>query len=162
MKKANEYEEKAINNLREVYGMFIGSSSVVGEERPLTIVEKDENKNEESKETILETEKEVVENKVVKSDNNVSGNDVRQFTPIKIFGTKGVFFLIQVAASKSPISDDYLRRNYKENICGELMDGWNRYVINERFATLEEAEKYKASAGIRGSLVIAIKDGQKV
>jgi hypothetical protein len=160
MEKANKYEEKAINNLREVYGMFIGSSSVVGDERLL--VTNDENKIEKSKETETEVEENVAESENVNLDNNTIRKNVRNFTPIKIFGTRGVFFLIQVAASKSPISDDYLRRNYKEDIHGEMMDGWHRYVINQRFGTLEEAENYKANAGVRGALVIAIKNGKKV
>ncbi len=163
LEKAYKYEKKAIDNLREVYGMFISSSSAVGEDKPLTaVVEKEENKNHESEETTPDTDNDVAEKENVNTNKNAVRNNVRQFTPIKIFGTKGVFFLIQVAASKSPISDDYLRRNYKEDIYGEQMDGWYRYVINERFATLEEAEKYKGNSGIRGALVIAIKNGRKV
>ncbi len=163
LEKANKYEEKAINNLREVYAMFIGSSSVVGEERPLTaVVEKHQNKNIESEEIKLESENEVGENEDANVNSYAADNNGHKFIPIKIFGTRGVFFLIQVAASKSTISDDYLRRNYKEDIHGERMDGWYRYVINERFATLDEAEKYKANTGIRGALVIAIKNGKKV
>ncbi len=159
LKKANDYEAKAIGNLKEVYEMFIGSSSAVGKERPLDITEnKEETEEHEIDEVKLEPEKEEKESK----NNNEAINNVRQFEPIKILGTRGVFFLIQVAASKTPISEDYLRKNYKEDIHGELIDGWHRYVINKRFATLEETEKYKANTEIRGTLIIAIKNGQKV
>ena len=156
LKKANDYEKKAIDNLKEVYGMFIGSNGIVGEERPLNeIVSSKKEANEEVK---LEAKKEGVESKNVSEIKRT----VSQYKPIKILGTQGVFFLIQVAASKTPISEDYLRKNYKEDIHGQLINDWYRYVINRRFNTLEEAEKYKANAGIRGTFIIAIKNGQKV
>lgn len=157
LKKADNYETAAINNLKDVYGMFIGSNKIVGDERPANIVI--ETNESENKQNVIDEKKEETNTEIV---DNKTDNSNKTFVPIKVFGTKGVFFLIQVAASKTPISEDYLRKNYKENIHGELFGDWYRYVINERFATLEEAEKYKANAGIRGTLIIAIKNGQKV
>lgn len=156
--KADDFEKKALKHLTEVYEMFIGKNTAVGEERP--VAENDEG-TKEVKSVISDTENKVGENKTteVKVDENKA---YTTYVPIKINGSSGVFFLIQVAASKTPISEEKLKQSYKEIIHGELVKDWYRYVINEAFTTLEEAENYKKSIGIRGTLIIAIKNGQKV
>jgi len=156
--KADNYEKEAIQQLIEVYGVFIGSSSAVGNEKVLSEMVDETDKEEKIESVTLETDKEADE--IITEE--VEEKTSYSYVPIRIKGTNGVFFLIQVTASRTPIAQAKLRQSYKEDIHGELLKDWYRYVINERFATLEDAEKYKANAGIRGTLIIAIKNGQKV
>lgn len=172
LSKADKLEDEAISNLLEVYDMFIDKSKVIAENK----TEEVEN-NVAEKETVEEKEQgepilasiEDENNEVVENTANVDGNKTEienvvksEVVPIEIKGTKGVFFLLQVAASKTPISIEKLKLQFKSEISGDLFGEWYRYFINEKFSSLEEAENYKNELGAKGLFVIAFKNGKKV
>jgi hypothetical protein len=76
----------------------------------------------------------------------------------------GVYFKIQIGASKTPYTVDQLERNFKTNeSLGIEIDGeWTKYFIQKKFGAYEEALSFKENLKIRGSFIVAYKNGKKV
>lgn len=74
-----------------------------------------------------------------------------------------VSFHIQIAASRSPLDESFLRRIYsgdKEIICFNE-DNWHKYYIGE-FDTFTSAQAEANSIGVKGTFVISFCLGKKI
>jgi len=171
LEKANKYENRAIKNMEDVYAMFIGNSQSVGGEIVVagSVTNNAVEQNTKTDETSKTIEDEVnVENSntdsEVKEETKVddSKKEIVKKSPIKIQGSAGVFFLLQVAASQSPMAEEGLSKRYNQDIIGEKFDEWYKYFVNKKFASPEEANDYKTTMNARGIFVVAFKNGQKV
>lgn len=169
LEKANKYESRAVKNMEDVYAMFIGDSQAVGGE---IIVASNVNNNTEEQE--VKTSENVTNTNndadIVNTDNNVNeetktekpNEEIIKSEPVKIQGSTGVFFLLQVAASQSPMSEEGLSKRYNQDITGEKFGEWYKYFVNKKFASLQEADNFKTKMSARGIFVVAFKNGQKV
>ncbi len=78
--------------------------------------------------------------------------------------TGTVYFKIQIAASKVPLS------NYRlETICPvndklsvEYENHWYKYILSKKFFTYKKAFAYKNTINIKGAFILAYKNEQKI
>ncbi len=75
-----------------------------------------------------------------------------------------VYFRVQVAASRVPLSQAKLRSIYPGRIYQEYdtYDGRYKYLTYEKFHTYESARSFKYSCGVPGAFVVAYKNGKRV
>ena len=79
--------------------------------------------------------------------------------------TKGnIYFKIQIAASKTPLSNSKLQSICKTSdmLTVEYENKWYKYILRKKFLTYENASKYKKSINVKGAFVLAYKNEQKV
>lgn len=166
LEKANKYESRAIKNLLDVYQLFIGNSQTVGDEIVVannTQSETNDISESNNNQVVNEEQKDETDELNSGSAKETSSDKViNTLEPIKIQGSKGAFFLLQVAASKSPIPVAGLTQTYSEDIVDEKFDEWYKYFVNKKFDTFDEANAFKSSMKARGIFVVAFKNGQKV
>jgi hypothetical protein len=88
------------------------------------------------------------------ADEPVNNNDINT----------NVYFRIQIAASKSQPSLEQYTKNLppKEVLDVEIEGEWYKYFISKKFASYQEAQDYKSLMKIKGTLIIAYKNNQKV
>ncbi len=75
-----------------------------------------------------------------------------------------VYFRVQVAASKVPLSAAKLQQIYPGKVYYEFdkYDRMYKYLTIEKFTTYEQAKRFKESIGVPGAFVVAYKNGQRV
>ncbi len=76
----------------------------------------------------------------------------------------GVYFRVQLAASRVPLSAEKLHRIYPGQTYMEYdpYDRRYKYLTYERFGTYESARSFKYSCGVPGAFVVAYKNGKRV
>ncbi|MBN1251802.1 MAG: hypothetical protein JXR51_01060 [Bacteroidales bacterium] len=88
------------------------------------------------------------------------------FFEINIISQKNgnVYFKIQIAASKVPLSENKLNEICKANdiLNVEFENEWYKYSIHKKFFLYEDAAEYKNSLNVKGAFIIAYKNEQKV
>jgi len=75
-----------------------------------------------------------------------------------------VYFKIQIAASKTPLSNSKLEYicKTKDILIVEYDNNWYKYVLRKKFFSYNEAFEYKKALCVRGSFILAYKNEQKV
>jgi len=186
VKQSLDLEKKAINFLAENY---IISTGVIKKKDDIVKIDPNKNLNKQvvnkepddlkkesiKKDEIKKTEEskfdnaKTIENEIVKKDNVVKNNEIKEDEESELNKNikqerKGVFYKIQIAASKTPLSVEQLNAIYKTNeIFNVDKDGeWYKYSISEKFKTYDAAFAYKENLRIKGIFIIAFKDGKKV
>ncbi len=92
------------------------------------------------------------------------GKDKQTLNEVNDAGLSETYFKIQIAASKSPLSEAQLNGIYKTNefFNVDKENEWYKYYVNKKFTVYEEAVAYKNNLKIKGIFVIAFKNGKKV
>jgi hypothetical protein len=187
LQQASEIERKAIKGLSDTYLLLSGkkandekvvktepnqiSNKQVVKKEPDNIKKQPgEDKNIKKNEPVTTNNNKVTDNQIVKKEDNITINnadedkDIELSRQMKEQEKKGVFFKIQIAASKSPLSVDQLNAIYKTNeIFNVEKEGeWYKYSVSQRFKDYDEALAYKNNLKIKGIFIVAYKDGNKV
>ncbi len=180
LEQAVDLEKKAITGLSETYALLTNTGKKVSNEKVVK-TETNQTNNKVGKKEVDEVKKEPVDDKIVgknevtKTDNSkindnekkdeiVKNNVVDETNQIKEQEIKGVYFKIQIAASKTTLSVEQLNAIYKTNeVFSVDKDGeWYKYYVGQRFKIYDEALAYKNNLKIKGIFIIAYKDGKRV
>ena len=177
---ADDLEQKALDAQLKAYGIYLKwyKSNETSEEN-VASNEVDNNNSESSNEVeneeVLPFVAESNENTETKEENKIDENlsDFKEpdkkpdFNESKENETSpitqsDVFFKIQIAASKNPLSLQKLRSIYNYTLYNnEYENGYYKYSVG-KFNSYKEAEKYKDKMNLPGAFIIAYKDGRKV
>jgi uncharacterized protein with HEPN domain len=184
LKHADELEIKALRDLDFVYGLLM-SITKKGKEDVKIITGIDDGTKIKESTLVNEFEKNKAigedvsnENKLQIGQNNVVPEKLgsvilkEKTLPVPIKDSMqveteqelDVYFKIQIAASKTQFTVDQLERNFetKEALSIEIDGEWYKYSIRKKFADYDEALAYKEMLKIRGTFIIAYKNGKKV
>lgn len=188
LKHAGEIEEKVFKELTDIYKLVIGEAPALNndQDKKPVLADKYDNtglvsnitdnpiKNTNSENEVIETEEEekiadkgitghrdyLIENNKNIVDNDKTGNE----TSNDMQTNSGVYFKIQVAASKTELSKEQLTRNFniKEIIDVDREGTWFKYLIRKSFTDLNKVSEYRKNLGIKGTFIIAFRDGKRI
>jgi len=177
---ADDLEQKAIDAQLKAYGIYLKwyKSDETTEEN----VASNEVENNNAESNNVEESKEVTtfvdesnENNEAKEENKIDENlsdfkepekkpDLNENKEnVTSSNTQSdIFFKIQIAASKNPLSLKKLRSIYNYTLYNnEYENGYYKYSVG-KFRSYAEAEKYKGKMNLPKAFIIAYKDGRKV
>ena len=77
---------------------------------------------------------------------------------------QNVYFRVQIAASRVPLSARKLQQIYPGQVYYEYdqHDHYYKYLTIEKFATYQQADCFKQKIGVPGAFIVAYKNGQRV
>jgi hypothetical protein len=171
LKHADELETKAFNNIYAVYAILLkntGKRPEIPNNNKIVSGNKDSGlvvnkitpiENNTNIQTVDSSKTDV--NQTISSENNASNN---KGTVLDENINSKVYFIIQVAAAQSELSVEQLKKNYQinENINVDKEGEWYKYSINRKFVDYNEAINYKTNLKMKGTMIIAFKNGKKV
>jgi N-acetylmuramoyl-L-alanine amidase len=188
LKHADEMETKAFKNIYYVYSLLIDKENIKKEKKitdpgstnmsenikgSTSIMDKEVAINDVNAQDVLNSgdneinSGNVISQKVNENQNtelNENSNNITNKATEEENINSNVYFIIQIAASKTELSTDNLMKNFptKEVLNIENVDGWYKYTINKKFVSYDEALQYKTNLKTKGTFIIAFKNGKKV
>ncbi len=176
LEDACSMEKEAIRDLAGVFVLLSGKNSTVSNKE---IVKTDKTTTvDNTKKAPVEVKKEDIPIKNENKSTNIENTKINETIKPSISEDeqyelnqkqkeqekKGVFFKIQIAASKTPLSVEQLNTVYKTSEMFNVeKDGeWYKYSVIQKFYNYDEAIAYKGNLKIKGSFIIAYKEGKRV